>query len=55
MLFLVKNHPFIIWASNTQGVYDYNIIMTAKNPSHFNRLEKEIKKIPEVQTRWFSK
>ena len=40
----IENHPFIIWASNTQGAYDFNIIITAKNQSHFNKLEKEIKK-----------
>ncbi len=39
-----ENHPFITWIAQTQGTYDFNIIMTAKDIIHFDKLLKEIQK-----------
>ena len=39
-----ENHPFIIWAGQTQGTYDFNIIMAAKDLTHLDKLLKEIQK-----------
>ncbi len=37
-----ENHPFIIWAGKTQGIHDFDIVMTAKDINHFDKLLKEI-------------
>ena len=37
-----EKHPFIIWVGKTQGVYDFNIIITAKHITHFDKLSREI-------------
>ena len=44
MINFFQNHPFIIWVGETQGNYDFNIIITAKDINHFDKLLKEIQK-----------
>ena len=39
-----ENHPFIIWVAQTQGSYDFNIMIVAKDITHFDKLLKEIQK-----------
>lgn len=37
-----EKHPFIIWVGKTQGAYDFNVVMAARNIEHFDRILKEI-------------
>ena len=39
-----ENHPFIIWVAQTQGSYDFNMMIVAKDITHFDKLSKEIQK-----------
>ena len=39
-----ENHPFIVYGAQTQGSYDFNFMMVAKNITHLDKLLKEIRK-----------
>jgi len=42
MIDFLRKHPFIIWTGKTQGTYDFTIIITAKDITHFDVLLKQI-------------
>jgi len=37
-----ENHPFIIWVGQTQGAFDFSIVITSKSIVEFDKLLKEI-------------
>lgn len=38
----LENHPFIIWVGQTQGAYDFNILMASQSMNHFDKILKEL-------------
>ena len=42
ILSFFENHPFAIFAGQTQGDYDFNVVLTATDITHFDKLLREI-------------